>query len=92
MVSYCMKPDSQPNLLQPIRQASLPALWHRLTKEDLEKELFDCNGIVTLICNKLDCSYKQLYNALDHYGLRDSLREAKQIMLGKAEEVLVKSL
>lgn len=84
--------SSQPNLLQPIRQASLPALWHRLTKDDLEKELFDCKGIVTLICNKLDCSYKQLYNALDHYGLRDSLKQAKEMMLGQAEEVVVKSL
>ena len=84
--------SSQSNLLQPIRQASLPALWHRLTKDDLEKELFDCKGIVTLICNKLDCSYKQLYNALDHYGLRDSLKQAKEMMLGQAEEVVVKSL
>ena len=87
-----MEINPQPNPLQPIHQASLPALWHRLTKEDLEKELFNCKGIVTLLCNKLDCSYKQLYNALDHYGLRESLKQAKDMMLGKAEEVLVKSL
>lgn len=49
-------------------------------------------GIVTIICSLLDCTYKQFYNALDHYDLRGKLLEAKQAMVGLAEEAIIKSL
>lgn len=53
--------------LRKINLATLPAVWHRYTKEEVESEIYACNGIVTLICNKLDCSYTQFFNCLEKY-------------------------
>lgn len=56
----------------------LPALKHRYTREQLEETIDKHYGIVTAICNDIDCSYAQFYSAIKHYGLSDKLQEAKQ--------------
>lgn len=47
---------------------------------------------MTLICAQLDCSYKQAYNCIDHYGLRDELAEAKKNLVGLAEKAILDCL
>jgi hypothetical protein len=47
---------------------------------------------VTLICNQLDCTYKQFYKALDYYDLRNYLLEAKKQIVGLAEKAIVDCL
>ena len=70
----------------------LPAVHQRFTKEELEEIIIDNYGIVTIICGLVDCTYKQFYNALDYYDLRGKLLEAKQAMVGLAEETIIQCL
>ena len=74
------------------KKAVLPSLEKRYTKEEVEKVIEDNYGIVTLICNLLDCTAKQFYNAVDKFGLRDHLKDAKQSLVGVAEKAILDCL
>lgn len=76
------------NNLKPV----LPPVYERFTKEELEDVIVENYGIVTVICALLDCTYKQLYQALDKFELRNKLLEAKQSIVSVAEEVILQSL
>ena len=59
------------------KNAVLPSIEKRYTKEEVEKVIEENYGILTIICGLLDCTPKQFYNAVDKWGLRDHLKEAK---------------
>lgn len=74
------------------KNAVLPALDKRYTKEELEKVIEDNYGIVTIICAILDCTPKQLYKAIDKWSLRDHLKESKQSLVSVAEKAILECL
>ena len=74
------------------KKAVLPSLEKRYTKEEVEKVIEENYGILTIICDLLDCTAKQFYNAVDKWGLRDHLKEAKQSLVGVAEKAILDCL
>lgn len=74
------------------KKAVLPSLEKRYTKEEVEKVIEDNYGIVTIICNLLDCTAKQFYNAVDKFGLRDHLKESKNNLVSVAEKAILDCL
>ena len=74
------------------KTAVLPALEKRYTKEEVERVIEENYGIVTIICNLLDCTPKQLYKAIDKWNLRDALKDAKNNLVGVAEKAILDCL
>lgn len=66
---------SLPKVLR--KKAVLPPVCKRFKKEEVERIIDENYGILTLVCGLLDCTPKQFYNAVDKWGLRDHLKEAK---------------
>lgn len=76
------------NKLKPV----MPPLQQRFTKEELQTIIEENYGVVTVLCNLLDCTYAQLYRAIDHYGLRDFLAESKKRLVSLAEKAILDCL
>ena len=74
------------------KKAVLPSLEKRYTKEEVEKVIEENYGILTIICDLLDCTAKQFYNAVDKWGLRDHLKEAKNNLVSVAEKAILDCL
>lgn len=74
------------------RKAVMPPVCKRFTKEEVEHIIDENYGILTLVCGILDCTPKQFYNAVDKWGLRDHLKEAKSQLVGVAEEAILDCL
>lgn len=69
-----------------------PPVYQRYTKEELEQIIEKYYGITTIICGIVDCNYKQLYKAIDHYNLREHLAESKKHLVGIAEKAILDCL
>ena len=69
-----------------------PPVYKRFTKEELQTIIEYNYGIVTILCNVLDCTYSQFYKALDYYNLRDFLAESKKRLVGLAEKAILDCL
>lgn len=76
------------NKLKPV----LPPLQQRFTKEELQNIIEENYGVVTVLCNILDCTYAQFYKAITHYNLRDCLANAKKNLVGLAESAILDCL
>ena len=74
------------------RKAVLPPVCKRFTKEEVERIIDENYGILTLVCGLLDCTPKQFYNAVDKWDLRDHLKEAKNQLVGVAEQAILDCL
>ena len=74
------------------KNAVLPSLEKRYTKEEVEKVIEENYGIVTIICAILDCTPRQLYKAIDKWGLRDHLKESKHSLVSVAEKAILDCL
>lgn len=74
------------------KKAVMPPVCKRFTKEEVERIIDENYGILTLVCGLLDCTPKQFYNAVDKLGLRDHLKEAKNQLVGVAEEAILDCL
>ena len=74
------------------RKAVMPPVCKRFKKEEVERIIDENYGILTLVCGLLDCTPKQFYNAVDKWGLRDHLKEAKNQLVGVAEEAILDCL
>lgn len=74
------------------RKAVMPPVCKRFTKEEVERIIDENYGIITVICAILDCSARQFYKAVDKWGLRDHLKEAKSQLVGVAEEAILDCL
>ena len=70
----------------------MPPVCKRFTKEEVERIIDENYGILTLVCGLLDCTPKQFYIAVDKWGLRDHLKEAKNQLVGVAEEAILDCL
>ena len=62
------------------------------TKEQVEELIDECKGIISLIVLKTGYNYKQIYNCLDKYNLRETLKNAKNLLVSEAERVMLKNL
>lgn len=69
-----------------------PPVYQRYTKEELEAIIEKYYGITTIICGIVDCTYKQLYKAIDYYGLREYLADSKKQLVGMAEKAILECL
>lgn len=76
------------NNLKPI----LPPVWKRFSKEEFAAIIEKHCGIITSICNEVDCNFKQFYLAIDHYKLRDFLAEQKKKLVSVAENAVLECL
>ena len=70
----------------------LPPLQQRFTKEELQTIIEENYGVVTVLCNVLDCTYAQFYKAITHYNLRECLANAKKNLVGLAEKAILDCL
>ena len=68
------------------------AMFDVYTKEQMEDLIDECKGIISLIVLKTGYNYKQIYNCLDHYKLRETLKNAKNLLVSEAEKVMLKNL
>ena len=76
------------NKLTPV----MPPLQQRFTKEELQTIIEENYGVVTVLCNLLDCTYAQFYHAIDKYNLRECLANAKKNLVGLAEKAVLECL
>ena len=74
------------------KNAVLPAVYKRYSKEEVEKIIEDNYGIVTIICNLLDCTANQFYKAVDKWNLREELKESKNNLVSVAEKAILECL
>ena len=68
------------------------AMFDVFSKEQMEELIDECKGIISLIVLKTGYNYKQIYNCLDHYNLRERLKNAKNLLVSEAEKVMLKNL
>lgn len=78
--------------VKPHMQAVTQPVFKRFTKEELQTIIEDNYGITTVICGLIDCTYAQLYRAIDHYNLRECLASAKKNLVGIAESAILDCL
>ena len=74
------------------KNAVLPPVFKRFKKEEVERIIDENYGILTLVCGLLDCTPRQFYIAVDKWGLRDHLKEAKSQLVGVAEQAILDCL
>ena len=74
------------------KNAVLPSLEKRYTKQEVEQIIEENYGILTIICAILDCTPKQFYKAIDKWGLRNYLTYAKNNLVGVAEKAILDCL
>lgn len=70
----------------------LPPVKERYTKEQVEDCIERHLGIVTSICNDLDCTYSQFYRAIKEYQLDGKIAEARKSIVAEAEGALLQAL
>jgi hypothetical protein len=85
-----------PNL-KGVKPNHLPIWKMKLNGQPMTKELFrdlifQCHGIITLVCSILDCNYHQFYLAVKHWKLEEDLKQAKEMLISDAEAALFNSL
>ena len=70
----------------------LPPLEKRYTKEQIQECIEKHYGVVTRICNELDCTYTQFYKTIKQLNLQEYLTEAKKNLVSLAENTLLEAL
>lgn len=78
--------------ITPNLKPKLPPLKDRYTKEQIETCIEKHYGVVTRICNELDCTYSQFYKAVKSFGLDQMLADAKKNLVSLAEQTLFEAL
>ena len=76
------------NKLKPVT----PPVYKRFTKEELQTIIEQYYGVVTVLCNVLDCNFSQFYKAVDKYNLRECLASAKKNLVSLAEKAILDCL
>lgn len=72
--------------------ARLPPLWKRYSKAEISASIEKNYGIITLICNTLDCSYSQFYSCIKKYNLEEFLKQQKQNLVSMAEKTILNAM
>ena len=70
----------------------LPPLEKRYTKKQIQECIEKHYGVVTRICNELDCTYTQFYKTIKQLNLQEYLTEAKKNLVSLAENTLLEAL
>ena len=70
----------------------LPPLEKRYTKKQIQDCIEKHYGVVTRICNELDCTYTQFYKTIKQLNLQEYLTEAKKNLVSLAENTLLEAL
>ena len=70
----------------------LPPLEKRYTKKQIQECIEKHYGVVTRICNELDCTYTQFYKAIKQLNLQEYLTDAKKNLVSLAENTLLEAL
>ena len=70
----------------------LPPLEKRYTKKQIQECIEKHYGVVTRICNELDCTYTQFYKTIKQLNLQKDLAEAKKNLVSLAENTLLEAL
>lgn len=78
--------------VQPGLKPVLPPVARRYTEDQLKDKIEKHFGIVTSICNDLDCTFSQFYRAVKHYGLESCLQESKRNLISMAEAKVLEAL
>lgn len=60
----------------------------KLTRKNLEEAIDKYSGLTFDMCAYLKCSPKQLWNAVDKFGLRDRMIEARNNLVDEAEATM----
>lgn len=60
----------------------------KLTRKNLEEAIELHSGLTFDMCAYLKCSPKQLWNAVDKFGLRDRMLEARNNLIDEAESTI----
>ena len=60
----------------------------KLTRKNLEEAIEKHSGLTFDMCAYLKCSPKQLWNAVDKFGLRDRMLEARNNLIDEAESTI----
>lgn len=63
-------------------------LFKRVTKDELQKLIYENYGMTSMLVVKLDSNFKQVWNAIHKFKLEDDLEQAKQMFVDKAKSVL----
>lgn len=78
--------------VQPGLKPVLPPVAQRYTEDQLKDKIEKHFGIVTSICNELDCTFSQFYRAVKHYKLESWLQESKKNLISMAEAKVLEAL
>lgn len=70
----------------------LPSLVSRVTKKQLQEEIWRQHGLATGVCNFFDCSYSQYKFAIEKFKLQDVEAKAKQNLADLAENAIFRVL
>lgn len=70
----------------------LPSLTSRVTKNQLEEEIWKQHGLATGVCNALDCSYQQYKSAIQKWELQDVEAKARKALADLAENAIFRVL
>lgn len=75
---------------------NLPAnpvpLYKRITRDELQKLIYENYGMTSMLVVKLDANFKQVWNAIHKYKLEDDIEQAKQMFNDKAKTVLLDAM
>lgn len=63
-------------------------LFKRVTKDELQKLIYENYGMTSMLVVKLDSNFKQVWNAIRKFKLEDDIEQAKQLFVDKAKSVL----
>lgn len=66
----------------------LPSLVSRVTKKQLEEEIWRQHGLATGVCNFFDCSYSQYKFAIEKFKLQDVVNKARASLADLAEKAI----
>lgn len=88
-----LNPKLLPSTIKSGKGALLPSLAKRYTDEQMVEAIYDCCGIKTQMCFKLDCTQNQLDKWFEtHAQFKEHLVKAREKIVNLAEEVILQSL
>lgn len=73
-------------------ERKLAPVDERYSVEEVERVIESEYGVVTAIANRLDCTYRQLYNFVQKYGLQKKMEDAKKNIVSVAETILLNTM
>lgn len=67
-------------------------LYKRISKEELQAQIYECYGMTSLLVVKLDCTFKQLWNTIHKWHLEEELQVARDAFIEKSKLRLAQAM